>query len=370
MEGGLKGLHKKLLLMKRKTVAIIGAHGLYSNYGGWDQLLINLAENKQDKNFKYIIFNSNQAPRNVKEPEGVKVKFINIKSSGFQGLFFDFISILQCYFKVDVLLLLGVQGIPLIAFLSLFKRVEVVSNMGGIEWERPKFSLPAKLYLRFCFNVSLYFSKCIILDNEHYKIFVDNKFLNRCKVIPYGGIIDTSLIVDDQLIEKYPFISSKYFLSISRSLSDNKIEEICEVFSKRKEILVLISNFTNSEYGNYVYEKYKNYSNIVLMNGLYFKPELDLVRRNCYAYIHTHTLCGTAPSLVEMIVAKRPIISIDIPQNRYTLDSCGVFFKSFGDLGLVLDNFIEAEIILPSDNLIQKYNWDKVIEMYEGVILS
>ena len=29
-----------------KRVAIIGSHGLYANYGGWDQLVNNLAEKK------------------------------------------------------------------------------------------------------------------------------------------------------------------------------------------------------------------------------------------------------------------------------------------------------------------------------------
>ena len=29
-----------------KRVAIIGSHGLYANYGGWDQLVNNLVEEK------------------------------------------------------------------------------------------------------------------------------------------------------------------------------------------------------------------------------------------------------------------------------------------------------------------------------------
>ena len=32
-----------------KKVAIIGSHGLYANYGGWDQLVKNLAERKSDE---------------------------------------------------------------------------------------------------------------------------------------------------------------------------------------------------------------------------------------------------------------------------------------------------------------------------------
>jgi hypothetical protein len=72
-----------------KKVAIIGAHGLYASYGGWDQLVNNLAEEKQNKMFEYLIFNSSQAPKKVVPPSQVVVKHINLNSSGFIGLFYE-----------------------------------------------------------------------------------------------------------------------------------------------------------------------------------------------------------------------------------------------------------------------------------------
>ncbi len=348
-----------------RKVAIIGAHGLYANYGGWDQLVNNLAEGKQNEDFEYLIFNSSQSPKEVISPKGVVVRRINLKSSGFMGLFYDFYSILLCYFKVDTILFLGVQGMPLVAFLALFKKINIVSNMGGIEWERPKFGYLAKQYLKFCFWLGLVYSKWVVLDNEHYFTFVPKKYLRKCVVIPYGGMIDFTLEVSDKLIGKYPFLQEDYFLSISRSLEDNQIAEICEAFVHSKHQLVLISNFSKSEYGNKVYNKYKDYRNIVLINGLYNKQELDLVRRNCKAYIHTHTLCGTAPSLVEMVVSGRPIISFEIPQNRFTLNNQAAFFDSFNQLEQIFDHS-DLRKYQSTDELKSRYEWKKIIKMYEA----
>ena len=81
-------------------------------------------------------------------------------------------------------------------------------------------------------------------------------------------------------------------MSISRSLEDNQIAELCECFIKLEKKLVLISNLSKSEYGKSILKKYNNYENVVLIDGLYNKQELDLVRRKCKAYIHTHTLCS------------------------------------------------------------------------------
>lgn len=348
-----------------KRVAIIGSHGLYANYGGWDQLVIKLAED-QSRDFEYLIFNSSDTSRKIQIPKGVKVKWLVFKASGFQGLFFDFWSIFISYFKVDVLLLLGTQGIILLPFLRLFKKKIIVSNVGGVEWERPKFNYFAKKYLRFCFNLSFKYSNNVIFDNEFYMVYlpqkVDKELVN---IIPYGGEIDSTLEISDELIRKYPFLVSDYFLSINRSLEDNQLEALCDSFVGQNHKLVLISNFSKSEYGKRVFDKYNKFGNIVLINGLYNKSELDLVRRMCKAYIHTHTLCGTAPSLVEMIVARRPILSYDIPQNRFTLNNEGFFFKSFQNLIEFIDLNSDLSKFIPDKGLCERYNWNKILKDYK-----
>ena len=347
-----------------KKVAIIGSHGLYANYGGWDQLVNNLAERKTE-NIEYLIFNAAESPKNITPPKGVKVKRIELKASGFQGLFFDFWSILICFWKVDTILLLGVQGMPIMPFLRLFKRFNIVANVGGIEWERPKFGYFSKLYLKFCFNLSFIYSKYVILDNQHYTIFLPNRQNAKVLVLPYGGEIDTSLQVTEEMSKKYSFINEDYFLSISRSLADNMIDDLCESFLDSKHKLIIISNFSSSIYGKKVWDKYINCNNIVLINGLYNKPELDLVRRNCKAYIHTHTLCGTAPSLVEMIIAHRPIISNDNPQNRFTLKNEAFFYSSFSEVQEMLDSKKDLLEYLPSDEICMLYDWKKIVNDYE-----
>jgi len=351
---------------KLKTVAIIGSHGLYANYGGWDQLVRNLAEKKSNE-IEYLIFNSSDTKKIDILPPGVKVKRLFLKASGLQGFFYDFWSILICFWKVDSMLLLGAQGIPLIPILALFKKVKIATNVGGVEWERPKFNIFIKQYLKFCFNLSFKYSDSIILDNPHYNIFAPKKSNAKIEVIPYGGEIDYTLRVSHQIEEKYSFINDEYFLSVSRSLVDNKLDELCESFSKSKFKLVLISNLSNSTYGKMILSKYKSFENIILIDGLYSKPELDLIRRKCKAYIHTHTLCGTAPSLVEMMISKRPIISVDIPQNRFTLNNKGFFYSSFDEVQHLLMSKNNLSEFISSNEVCKLYEWDKIVRDYEDL---
>ena len=157
------------------------------------------------------------------------------------------------------------------------------------------------------------------------------------------------------------------FLSVSRSIEDNQLNEICNTFMKSDKNLVLISNFSNSQYGKKVMNKYANVNNITLIDGLYIKSELDLVRRNCKCYIHTHTTCGTAPSLVEMIICRKPILSFDVQQNRNTLENNGGYFNNFSELDSILKSTNNYSKYIVENTVLKKYEWSNVINSYENL---
>jgi hypothetical protein len=351
-----------------KKIAIVGSHGLYAQYGGWDQLVNNLAE-KKSNNIEYLIFNSRDTPISKKYIPNVFVHRCFLKASGFEGLFFDFYSLLYSYFRVDTILLLGVQGLPIIPILLMFRKNNIISNTGGIEWERSKFSYFSKLYLRFCFRLSLKYSDHIIIDNKYFKKYIPNnsEYTSKLQIIPYGGIIDTSLQSFIEYKNKYPFLDKEYFLSVSRSIEDNMVKELCNTFTKSSKILVIVSNLSSSMYGRNILKKYSTFNNIFLIDGLYNKPILDLIRRNCLAYIHTHSTCGTAPSLVEMVIAKKPILSIDNPQNRFTLNNEGFFFKSFSQLFKLIESQSNFDLFFISTSTRSLYSWETAVTAYESL---
>jgi len=350
-------------------IAIVGSHGLYANYGGWDELVKNLAERKSD-NVHYTIYNSVDSPPQDIVPEGITVKQLRVKADGYQGILYDFWSILLCYRKVDVILLLGVQGVPLLPLLQCFKKVRIVSNVGGIEWLRPKFGFFQKQYLKWCFNMSMRNSDIVILDNPFHKNFLPTKVKADIRVIPYGGEIDTSLSNSEELLAKYPFISTTYFLSVSRSLKDNQLDQLCTCFKGSGHTLVLISNLSSTPYGISILKKFGDIPGIILIDGLYIKSELDLVRRSCKAYIHTHTLCGTAPSLVEMMIAQRPIISVDNPQNRFTLNNEGFYYTSFNQIIELINTVADLSQYISSPVSCERFDWSAVVREYESCFIS
>ena len=64
-------------------IAIIGSHGLYASYGGWDQLVNNLVE-KASLDTNYVVFNPKETPFDSKKlPSNVKVIKLPLSAAGY-----------------------------------------------------------------------------------------------------------------------------------------------------------------------------------------------------------------------------------------------------------------------------------------------
>tara|TARA_B110000908_G_C10171322_1_gene410989 strand:- start:48 stop:1106 length:1059 start_codon:yes stop_codon:yes gene_type:complete len=345
-------------------IAIIGSNGLNASYGGFDQLVDNIVAHANEEDLIYIT-----QPRSTSIPTRVPKNVILSKSifdaPGIEGVLFDAICVLKYYFKSDTILFLGAGAFPIALFFSLIKKKKIIVNNGGLEWEREKFSKLAKVYLKFLFNLSANYSDVLILDNKTFITYLPKTYKAKLSTVSYGGDISHKLINEkDFYIKKYPFLNLEYYLSVSRAIKDNNIDKICQTFSLSAKKLVLISNFSSSKYGKDVIAKYADYENIYLIDGLYNKDELDLIRLNCLAYIHTHEKCGTAPSLVEMVIAEKPIIAIDVQANRNTLMGQCLYFNNFTELEEIINKNIIYSDYVPNTSLTKKYLWKNIAREY------
>lgn len=357
--------------MKPKNkIAVIGTHGYNASYGGFETLVKQLVDNKTaNLETHYKIYNCRG---NKEAPIRQDCSTVNLplKASGLEGVIYDFISIIHASFTCNTLLLLGPVPIvfALIAKILRLNAIRVIVNVGGLEWERPRFGNLAKRMLKTLFYISAKHSDTCILDNAYFLDFLPNdaKIKRNCRVIPYGGVIDYSIKSSNEIVRDFPFLNSKFFLSINRSNPDNFLKELIETFVETDQTLVLISNFSNSDYGKDILAQHSSYKNIYLIDGLYEKPRLDAIRRSCFCYIHTQTLCGSAPSLIEMIVCEKPILSIDLPQNRFTLNSECQYFQSYEELRtrICSPGFDPDQ---PSSDLVNRYNWRTIALEYEAL---
>ena len=79
-------------------------------------------------------------------------------------------------------------------------------------------------------------------------------------------------------------------------------------------------------------KKYENEEQLVLLEAIYDRGILDVLRGNCYFYVHGHSAGGTNPSLVEAMFLGLPIIAYNVSYNKTTTERSALYFTKIDDL--------------------------------------
>jgi len=351
----------------KKKVAIIGTNGLPAKYGGFETLANYLVENLS-KEYDLTVYCS-KLVKNEKltEYKGAKLKHFPLSANGMEGILYDIVTIIHAFFTSDTLLILGSSGTIILPLNYLFRK-RIVFNFGGLDWQREKWNLFAKKFLKLSETLGVKFAEKTIVDNSVFGEYVKSEYGKDSYLIEYGGdhVIPSNNSV---VLNKYNLGGKKYFLSVSRAQEDNNIHLLLEAFKlDRNKDLAIISNWNTSEYGRRLKEEYSNIDNIEIIDAVYNQNELDAIRSQAYCYIHTHSACGSAPSLIEAMSLGLPIISFDVEANRSTTENKAIYFKDVAELTKILSTLKDEELdILKSiskEIADRRYKWAIISKKY------
>lgn len=359
----------------KKKLAIIGTVGLPAKYGGFETLADHLV-NHLTKDHDITVYCSKKKyakDERIKEYKGAKLKYINLDANGIQSIPYDTLSILHALFTSDVLLVLGVAGAWILPFIRFFTNKKIIISIDGIEWKRDKWSLPAKLYLRWAEKMAVRYSHIDISDNESIQDYTALRYGTVSRVIEYGADHTMKVMPTGMDYKEYPFLTGDYAFKVCRIEPENNVHVVLETFKKvshRK--LVMVGNWEASEYGRKLKNKYNKVSNILLFDPIYDQRSIDLLRSNATVYIHGHSAGGTNPSLVEAMYLGLPILAYGVSYNRTTTEDKAIYFKTEDELtGQILDlNKKQLKPIGQNMKSIaqRRYRWDLVTDKYRSII--
>lgn len=333
--------------MEGKTkLAIIGTVGLPAKYGGFEtlveQLVVHLGEE-----FDITVYCSGKFYKKDQRLEtwgGAKLKYIPLNANGFQSIPYDIWSILHASFKSDKLLILGVSGCIILPLVKFFTKKRFYVNIDGIEWKRNKWSGLIKTFLRYSEIMAVEVAEGIITDNEVIRKYLKATYNYHSHLIEYGGDQATPVQIQPKDVEKYAFLDKKYIFGVCRIEPENHIHIILEAVAQQEKYpFVMVGNWKNGDYGRNLLKQYKDNPNVYLLDPIYEPNALNVLRSNCYLYVHGHSAGGTNPSLVEAMNLALPVIAYDVGYNRETTEDYAWYFKTADALKDIILRIREEE---------------------------
>lgn len=351
-------------------IAIVGIQGLPNQYGGFETLSEFLVKYLGEKvNFTVYCSEVDQKGKPT-EYNGAKLKYYNITSHGGKGILFDCISLIDAVRgDYDVILILGFGPGFVMPFLSKKTKNKIILNFGGLDWKRDKWSKNAQRVIKACEKLLVRGSKIVVSDNFKIQEYVTEAYNKSSELIAYGGDQAHCLPITDELAEAYPFLKGKYAFEVARIQSDNNIEMLMQAFMKAdKYPLVLVGNWKSTEYGRTIKARYEKEKNLVLLDAIYDKSILDVLRSNCYVYVHGHSAGGTNPSLCEAMYLGLPILAFSNGYNQGTTHNEAVYFENSDDLARIVEEITleQLDAMRPKLKAVAGdfYRWEHIAEEY------
>lgn len=370
----------------KSKVAVIGSRGIPNKYGGFEDFTQRLSVELVERD--YEVYVSCEGKKNVNCPEiykGVNLFYFPFKPSQIGALrmvyeiLYDFYSLVWASRNADYIYILGYSAGIFFFIPHLFGK-KLIVNPDGLEWKRSKFNSFIKLLLKVNEKLATIWADEIIADSRMIKEYLDNKYNTQAKFIPYRAVEFSQSSWDadklpDKLQEKVA--KNKYWLIVARLEPENNIHLIMESYlkSKTKKPLIIVGNYSSQEYQkkieniNITNKKLKN-KTIIFTGGIYQREILEMLRQNCFAYIHGHSVGGTNPSLLEAMMDKNLIIAHDNQFNREVCQDSALFFQDSQKLSEIMDNFdynikeIQKLKNKAYDRVKENYQWINIIEDY------
>ncbi|MCB8964988.1 MAG: DUF1972 domain-containing protein [Bacteroidales bacterium] len=355
-------------------IAILGTRGIPNRYGGFERFaeVVSVLFAEQGHTV-YVL-----SPGRSSTFNGVNVVSISVPRwlpANFQTLIYDLRSLIWAsQNNVDIVLECGYSfAFWLFLFPKSFRR-RVITNPDGLEFNRKKWNLAIKLFLRLCEYGAVKLSARIVCDNPELVGYYTNRFDVNPQVIPYGAFL-VEMAPDKSLLQNYG-IAGDYYLMVTRITPENSIGLILDCFSKTERQLIVVGNYKN-KYGHYCRKRYAGSPNIKFLGGIYNQDDLNALRFYSKAYIHGHSVGGTNPSLLEAMACGCFVIAHDNPFNRYAMVNCGLYFGTPHDFMSQLSHIdampqcaIDDTKRFFQSRIHSDFNWNTIAEKYLEVFAA
>ena len=255
--------------------------------------------------------------------------------------------------------------------IKLFSKKKVVATIHGLDWQRAKWGGFATKYIKHGEKVAVKYADEIIVLSKNVQEYFKKEYGRETHFIP-NGVSKPENKQANIITEKYDLRKDSYILYLGRIVPEKGIHYLVEAYNQiktDKKLVIAGGASDTSEYYKELLEKTKDNENII-WTGFVQGKELQELYSNAYIYILPSDLEGMPLSLLEAMSYGNCCLTSDIPECATVIEDNGITFKKSNveDLKKKLNDLLKDNNKVKQykdkaqDYIINKYNWDNVVE--------
>jgi len=365
----------------KKTLLILGTRGIPANHGGFETFAERYALFLAERGWKVSVYCQEEVETITQAVRtdtwrGVERIFVQTRfEGGYGALDFDLKCVFDALKRPGVCLVLGYNGAAFLPILRLAGR-KILTNMDGIEWKRPKWSLPIRAWFYVNEWIAAWTSQRLVADHPAIADHLASRRSRKATVvIPYGG--DPVNRASTAPVEKLGLEPQRYMISIARIEPDNNIATLVRAFcAKRRGIKLVVLGQLDDRIPYHAQVRAAASDEVIFPGGIYDPGVVRALRRHARAYLHGHTVGGTNPSLVEALWAGNAVIAHDNAYNRWTAGAAALTFADEAGCEAAISRLIADEVLVARLGsaarlrAAEAFNWRDVLLAYERECLD
>lgn len=353
------------------NIAILGTRGVPNFYGGFEQFAAYLSRGLVEEGHQVTVYNSSTHPYQEKSWFGVNIIHCNDPEAKI-GTVGQFLYDLNCILdtrkrEYDIILQLGYTSSSIWGRLLPRKKSIITTNMDGLEWKRTKYSKHVQRFLKYAEKLAVKYSDYLIADSVGIQNYLKSAHSKPSLYIPYGA--DPFHDPDISFLSEHRLLPFKYNMLIARLEPENSIEIILDgVVKSKSELPFIVVGSVNTWFGPHLVKKFKKYTHIKFVGGIFDIVALNNLRYFANLYFHGHTVGGTNPSLLEAMASQSLICAHKNVFNQSILGGDAFYFTSADEVADLLvhkDKKDYQGMVRANDKKIRtRYSWQKIIHQY------
>lgn len=362
----------------QKSLTILGIRGVPAAHGGFETFAEQLSLYLVAQGWRVTVYCQQESTGPITESDwcGVRRVHIPVARRGALGtIIFDWRAACHARRQPGVCLTLGYNT----AIFNLWQRLggQVnLFNMDGLEWQRDKWSGPARVWLWLNERAGCLLGNHLIADHPRIKEHLATRVpQQKVTMIPYGAHQVTD--ADVELLTPFALKPGEYSLIIARPEPENSILDIVQAFSakQRGHTLVVLGKY-EPEHAFHQQVLAAASSEVKFVGAIYDTDVVGALRFFCRYYLHGHRVGGTNPSLVEALGAGSAVIAHDNEFNRWVAGEGAVYFNDVAECGRLFDSLLidDAALTKMRAASIRRFSngftWTQVLAEYERLLES